>query len=286
MIAVFGSDSKIGRHLTARLGSRSISFSRRKTKTDDLYFDLEDIEQLRIDNLNIEIAVICAGITNIQTCEENPRLSFKVNCKNTISLIEKLNDLNVPVLILSSNSIFGQYSKAPDESKNNYAPTCTYALHKSVIDDYLIKNFKKNIIVRITKVVCLEGIFADIIESINQKKKIHLFDNLNLSPISMRFLVDSLIKIIDSKKCGVFHLSGINTCTYYKFGLELEKVLSSPMSRASNVLSTHQDQIGFLPIEAGLEMRRTIEELCIEPQNINAVVDDLLAEFRNFNTKS
>lgn len=286
MFAVIGSNSRIGNSLAHALEGRVIKYSRALSNKDELFFDLKNSDAEVFKNKNIQNAVICAGITDIAYCEANPLETNEVNCIKTVKLIESLNNLEIPVTVISSSSVFGIYNSPPSEDTANYSPTCRYALQKAFIEDYALGMWSKNRVIRLTKVVSLDGVFKKIVESLINKKEVSLFDNLRFSPVSLSYVITSIIGILNSELYGVFHLSGENTYSYYEFALSMfryrnpEEVDAIDIIKAASC-SGHY----YMPNAAHLNMLKTSKAIGILPQNVLRVFDELNSAVKLENKK-
>ena len=83
-------------------------------------------------------------------------------------------------------------------------------------------------ILRLTKNVCQNTQpFKVWINQIKNKKNIVAFDDLFFSPILFENSADILLKIIEQKKVGIFHLSNKKNLNYYNFAKKLLSYLGS-----------------------------------------------------------
>jgi dTDP-4-dehydrorhamnose reductase len=105
------------------------------------------------------------------------------------------------------------------------------------------------------------------------------FKDLIFSPITKKFVAENLIRIALQSKSGIFHLSGEENISYYKFcellydELGISKNLINPVDS----FSMHIDRFHF-PKWSGLGMKITNSQVGISPQPIQDVVRYLCAE--------
>lgn len=90
---------------------------------------------------------------------------------------------------------------------------------------------EKNTIIRLTKVIDGTGIFFDIITKLKEGGELKLYDNLRFSPISLKFTISSVVKILSSHLYGVFHLSGEKTFSYVSYAESLLNFYPTPAEK-------------------------------------------------------
>ena len=106
-IWVLGSNSKIGEMISSQsnLLNSQVFLANRKPTKNEFHFDLR--EPLEIPELSHgDSVVICSGLTNINYCEQNPKVAYEINVQATLDLIKNLHNKNVYFTFISSSSIF------------------------------------------------------------------------------------------------------------------------------------------------------------------------------------
>lgn len=275
MIAIIGCDSIIGSYLLEKFEDKSIGFTRRLNAKRGLFYDLEVGDTTVFNDLKISRAIICAGVTNIEACEKLPEDTYKINCESTSRLVSYFNLRNIPVIGFSSNSIFGVYQSAPNEKNRDFRPTCRYSMQKIITDNFILSLSCKNSVIRLTKVLSLNGIFKEIGYLAKNGGELTLYKNLNFSPISLAYVGQAVKIIIEESKSGLFHLSGNETYSYYGFGQKLAGRFSEQRSSKAIIkpgLSTKQY---FHPECAELDMTYTKLSLGIGPQEFDSLCFDV-----------
>jgi len=260
-ILIVGVDSEIGselKKLTLKNGFEVEGTSRRKefTSKNISFFDLEEPNFESID-MHFECVIICAAITNITQCEENPNLCKRVNLINTIRLIDNAVANNSFVIFLSSNTVFDgtqSFYKHYDETN----PISEYGKCKKAVEEYLINNINnKGCVIRFTKVISKKTPFIESWESDAEKGlSVQAYSNKLISSISIGSAVSAIQLLINTKKSGIFQLGGAEEVSYLNFAqsyfkgrpnalklIEATKVNTNAKSLRFNSLST------YLPLE-------------------------------------
>ncbi len=159
-----------------------------------------------------DFVVICAGLTNIDECENNPELCNLVNYSNTSKLMKFYS--NSHQIFLSTNRVFSG-KKPAEKAYSGLSAKTAYGKSKAKCELYLRKNIKKYTIIRMTKVLSQHNdLFEKLLDSCINEKKADVFDNLSLSPISLSYAVSVLKQVIDQNIEGVIQLSGVDDFSY------------------------------------------------------------------------
>ena len=221
-ILIVGIDSEIGselKKLTLDNGFKVEGTSRRKEFVSKkiTFFDLEEPNFESIDN-HFDCVIICAAITNIAECEENPNLCKKINLINTIRLIDNVIANDSFVIFLSSSAVFDgtqSFYKHTDETN----PISEYGKCKNSVEEH-IKNYvnKKGCVLRFTKVISKETPFIKRWESESEKGLfIKAYSNKFISTISIESAVSAIQLLINTKKSGIFQLGGSEEVSYFNY---------------------------------------------------------------------
>ena len=209
---IVGGNSLVGSGIYKYLknNNKNVKFTTRKKtlSKNAIYFDLKNPKKLKIKNSKV---FFCAAITSIPFCEENPKDSEKINVINTLKTIKNLLKNNCKIIYFSSQAVFDGYKKNCTElDKPN--PTCNYGKQKLLVERELIK-LKNIIIIRPTKILSInDGLLCNWKKLLIQNKKINVFDDLYISPISIDFVIKFVVNV---KSKGIYHLSGNSKIAYF-----------------------------------------------------------------------
>lgn len=278
-ILIIGGDSRLSKFLVPILQKKFICIlTSRKYKKNFLYLDLEKVSNFTIPK-NIYCAVIIAGIVDYDTNENNPRLSYNVNCIQVPKLISKLLHNDSKVLYISTNTVFKSRSKKQDEyCKTN--PGFNYPRFKNIAEKKIIKiansanKEKKLSILRLTKNIdFLSNPFKDWIRCFSTNKKIVAFKDLYFAPILYSDSAKFILTLVMKNVFGIFHLSGSKDISYYKFALSLEKKLKLKKIVYGCYSKTKGIKLVYNHKITGLNMRRTTFLTGQRPIPLKSVLD-------------
>lgn len=273
--AVVGSDGVVGRSLlkfSSRIAEKSIGTTRRDGSATQLHLDLATKHFDALLKLRPEVAFLCAGITAIGDCENNPDSSWLVNVEATTQLARQLLACGCFVVFLSSNTVFDGCSPWPDEN-TPYSPTNEYGRQKAAAEQALraLPEADERIaIVRLSKVLLPdEGVIGNLFQNLKQGLRCSLFGDLKMSPVSLQYVTESLFHIALQRKAGVFHLSGAEEFSYAEFAKKLAARYGYATDLIESVESTATAAtVLFRPAHPGLRMRLTTELLGLAPESL------------------
>jgi len=216
---VIGADGKIGRALVERSRREDIHVvqaSRRKNAALERKYCLdlsEDQSTWRIPRCRT-VAFICAGITSLESCRNNPEKSRIVNVTNTLLLVQKLIEQGSHVIYLSTNLVFD--GSVPFQKPDAVAsPTTEYGRQKAEVEGRLVDMGSQIAIVRLTKVVSPSmPLFGNWIRSLNSNQPINPFSDVRFSPVPVSFVTDCLVHIGCNEAAGIVQISNDRDITY------------------------------------------------------------------------
>ena len=285
---VVGGDSLVGRGLIAALSSRRrrvfASTRRRDTLNETrVYLDFESPDSFCAP-AGANYAFVVAAATNYQRCEIDPTakvLNVELIPRSVISLLRQ----GLFVTFISSNSVFGGERPWPHED-DPHSPGIAYALQKDE-GEAAVRTGAAGIgardrlnIVRLTKIMDasvspLPSWFA----AWKRGEKVEPFSDLIFAPISVAFAGDRLAIIGERRVAGNLHLSGAANISYVDFAqalarrLDVDQVLIEPTTAVAKGVN-----VPFKPRFSGLGMARTTELTGVEPQSLDHLVDDVIAD--------
>lgn len=286
LILIIGVDSFIGRALSKKfleLGIEHHSTSRRKGSSNHncKYLDLKEPFTLDFKEKYTR-AVICIPGGGFRTFDTQ---NYARLVSDSQKLISGLIHNGVPVTFLSTSAVFSGQSLRPAEN-HKPDPTNLYGRFKADVERFLIESsaalnsdFQ---IIRLTKIF---SVFSKPVEewiaNWGSGEFVTTFKDLRISPISLDYCVQSLLKIITGPSSGIFHLSGKEDFSYF----ELSLLLSSSFGFSEKLIAPSSylnfpSKIDYTPMYAQLGMEGTTKSFPhVHPQEIQDFMTDMNLEF-------
>ena len=226
-ILIIGGDARLAVAIKEKFNKQKLDFVETSKKKETLnkkriYFNYDNAEFFEIPK-NIKKAIVIAAISKYSTFEQDENYSNLICTIKIPHIIEKLLNENIYTCFISSNAVFSGTKFIPTEY-DTHCPTFHYGVYKSKTEKSII-NISKKInkskylsILRLTKNVSIDSSpFNEWIENINQNKRINVFKDIYMSPVLFENSANVIIKLLKTKKNGVFHLSGKKDISYLDF---------------------------------------------------------------------
>jgi dTDP-4-dehydrorhamnose reductase len=227
-VLIVGGDSVIGSALFDCLSTKSEVYCDSSTRNKDRvssnrpYIDLNNIKTFFLKK-TYDVAIICAGISNIEFCENNSNFSRKINVDNTFLLAKNISANGCLVALLSSNAVFD--GKKPFmKSKDEKGPYTEYGIQKSLIEDKIM-TLNRYTIIRMSKVLHKDmPLHKKWIDQLRKNESIEAFSDMMISPVYIESVIDTIVKSIFLKENKIVHCEGdpdLSYCSYAKFFVKL-----------------------------------------------------------------
>lgn len=284
---VVGADGLVGASLTARLqaaGEYVTGTTRRKpgeAAANRVQLDLANQGATTLP-AGFSVAFLCAAITGMAACEDDPAHTRRVNVDNTVALARRLLAAGTRIVFLSSNTVFDGTVAWPDEHAAR-SPANEYGRQKAAAEQALLSLSTPATpvaVVRLSKVLTpFSGMAAEFVRRLRAGEQCTAFDDLRLSPISLDYAANALLAAANSRAAGVFHVGGAEEMSYADFarrlatGLRAEPALVRPLSAVASGV-----RVTFRPAHPGLGMPRTQAQLGIAPEPTAQLMAELAAK--------
>lgn len=181
-------------------------------KEDRIYLDLKNGNIEEIKGLkNLRRIIFCHGISDIEICRDKKDLSHAVNVINTITLLKYCKDLNITPIYLSTSMVFDGEFELPKES-DDLKPVSEYGKQKLEVERFIINNFDKYIILRLTKVFgvgkCDNTLFTAWLDKLMKKENIIAASDVFISPVYVMDVLSMTDFLMENNRSGVYNLGG------------------------------------------------------------------------------
>ena len=181
-----------------------------------------------------------AALHNVDKCEEDRDLAWRVNAGSTGTLASAANDLGARYLFVSTDFVF-------DGAKGNYAegdrarPVNYYGETKLAGERATLAANPDHIVVRPSVIYGWDDTrlnFATwLLTSLRDKKGVNIVTDWIGSPTLADSLADAMVRLLAAKDGGVYHLAGKDAISRYDFAVRLAKAFDQDTTLIKPVTS-------------------------------------------------
>lgn len=203
--------------------------------TADLTTDITSIEENTYD-----VIINTIALTDVDACEKNPELSYRLNTEIPEKLAKYCLKTNCHLIHISTDQIFdGKKGNYTEESEPN--PINIYAKTK-----YEAEKRIQNILPREKYAILRTNFFGIncigkfsfsewVLDCLTNKKEIKMFYDVYFNPLLVNTLAEIIEASIQKKLYGVYHCTSDRKISKYDFGMMLKSIfgLDHPIERIS-----------------------------------------------------
>ena len=211
-------------NITLGLHDRKVNLK----NTNSILLNLGSKEALTkvFDELQPQLVIHAAGITNVEACEANPTLAKYINVDLTKNLAMVCANLNIPMVYISTDHLFSGNQSLVDEDCP-VSPINFYSRTKAEAEAYIQNAYPEALIIRTNFYAwgtSYRHSFSDmVINNLRAGKRVTLFKDIYYTPMLVEPLVYSVHELVQKKAKGIFNVVGDDRTSKYDFGLKLAK---------------------------------------------------------------
>jgi dTDP-4-dehydrorhamnose reductase len=216
-----------------------------------------------------QVIVNCAAMTNVDACENERELAWKINVTGVEHLIDAARKDNAKIVHVSSDYVFdGKLGPYVEDDKPE--PISYYGKTKLASENALRASDLEYIIVR-TMVLYgyalgVKPNFALwIIENLEKRSPVRVVDDQLGNPTLVDDLAYGLVRGIELGKTGMYHVAGRDIVSRYDFARVLARVFNFDERLISPIKTSQLRQPAPRPLKSGLITLKAEVELGIRP---------------------
>jgi len=275
---VTGASGLLGLNLCMQISSKSEVFgivnqvSLINTPFPVIKKDLGDLNEIRllVDSIKPDTIIHCAAMANIDQCESQPDLAFRLNAELPGELARLSQKLGIKLVHISTDAVF-------DGIKGNYSetdlpnPLGVYAKTKLSGENLVKDNNLDAIIARVNfygySITGQRSLSEFFLNNLLSKKPMMGFTDVYFCPLLVNDLVDILLDMVTADLKGIFHTLSSESLTKYEFGC-----------RIANRFNLDQNLIKPVSVmESELKATRSLN-LNLQTQKLSSVMNRILPD--------
>jgi dTDP-4-dehydrorhamnose reductase len=275
-VLIVGADGTIGAALASALSQAGVRVLGTSRRPDSGWLPLDLGMPINTATLpDVQTVFLCAGINGFAACDADPVLTARVNVESTLAIGTHYLRHGAHVVFLSSTAVFGARADVPDEM-TPVSPDSTYGAFKCASEVALQVAARSApgpyTIVRLTKVLSAQ---TPLLQKWRSGASIDAFTDGMVCPVSLSFVVQSLLQIAQHKAAGCFHLAGAQTLSYAALAQALVQQGMLANATVREISQGSRESSGVQAQCVSLTMPLTSQKLGIRAQTLKDCLQDL-----------
>jgi dTDP-4-dehydrorhamnose reductase len=213
--------------------------------------------------------VLCAGITSLAACQDDPTGTRRVNVEGKSALVNQLLRGGAHIIYLSTSAVFdGSVAFSPVDAPQN--PVTEYGRQHTELERRLQALGDSVSIIRFTKIIGPElPLLSGWVQSLKCGKLVNPYSDMVMAPIPVSFAVEVIDKAAESSINGIFHASGNYDVTYADAASFFAETLGADPDLVQPINSAKGGwDRGPLPSHSTLDNSRISSEFGIEQPDV------------------
>jgi dTDP-4-dehydrorhamnose reductase len=253
-IWIAGAEGHVGTALQKLLNHRKYEI----LTTDKEDVDVTNIEQIRLFMAMNRPSVIinCAGITDVNTCIENPDLAFKVNALGARNLAVEAQKIGAKFVQMSTDDVFNGDEETPYTEFDETRPVSIYGKSKLAGEQLVRSIVGKFFIIRSSWVYDIgDDFIGRFLKRMETEKSIDVEVNRTAVPTSAKELAKVIAQLIEGNQYGTYHIVCKGSCSRYELAKEIVKLAGKEEEVTVNPVMIYDQYTPFYTVLDNMMLR-------------------------------
>lgn len=227
------------------------------------------------------VVINCAACPDVTACEHNREEAWTVNARAVKRIAKQCHETGAQLVQVSSAAVFNG-RRGPFDENGRPDPVHYYGRTKLASENAVREAGRTNW--AIVRTALPYGTGRDLshtnpvrrmIDHLSQGSTLQVPEDRHRTPTYADDLAVGIERLIQSEKSGLYHLSGRNVVTLYKFACQVAEVFGFDASLVHPVASESLDEDVDRPSHTGLIISRAETELGYDPRSIDEALHHL-----------
>lgn len=222
-IWINGANGRLGKAI--QNVANPMEFEILKTDVDEL--DISDVEAVfSFGEINRpDVIINCAGVTDLEECEGNIQLAYKVNAIGAKNLSVVAKDINAKMVQISTDDVFDGRGSEPYTEFDEARPYTIYGKSKLAGENYVKEFTSRHFIIRSSWVYGEgESFVSRLLQKADDDEIISVVSDQVGSPTSATELAKFVLYIMGTHDYGTYHATCKGECSRYSFAKEILRI--------------------------------------------------------------
>jgi dTDP-4-dehydrorhamnose reductase len=252
-------------------------------------FDVSNKEQVNeaFRRVKPDVVVHAATLTDVDKCELNKELAWKINVEGTKNIVEAANNTDSFLIYVSTDYVFngekGNYNESDEPAPINY-----YGLTKLKAEE-LVKTRAEYFIARpsviygSTPAAGKVNFALWLIETLQKGEHVKIITDQWNTPTLNTNLAEMTLEIVERRLAGTFHLCGATRLNRFEFAQQIAKEFDLDKSLIDSALSSQFTWPAKRPMDSSLDTTKAQKTLKNKPLDMNEALKQLKLEISKRN---
>ncbi len=229
-----------------------------------------------------DVVIHAATLTDVDKCELNKELAWKVNVEGTKNIVEASKTTGSFLIYISTDYVFGgetgRYKETDSPNPINY-----YGVTKLKAEE-IVKTQKEYFIARpsvmygSTPAAGKVNFALWIIESLRKGERVKIITDQWNTPTLNTNLAEMTLEVVERKLTGIYHLCGATRVSRFEFAEKIADVFSLDKSLIDKVLSSQFTMPAKRPMDSSLDTLKAKQTLQHKPLEMDVALNQLKFE--------
>ncbi len=246
-------------------------------------FDLADADSVVrvISEVRPDVIIHSAALTDVDKCEVEKDLAYKINAEGTKAVTEAVKKLNAFLVYVSTDYVFdgerGMYREEDETNPVNYYGY-TKLLGEKYCQDFSIA--RTCVIYGAKPASGKINFVLWLINKLEKGESVRIVTDQYITPTLNTNLAKMLLEIAERKLKGVFHLAGATWVSRFEFAKEIARVFGLDENL---ITPSKMDEINWAakrPKDSSLDVSKAVKYLDEKPYEFKKALKELKREIK------
>jgi dTDP-4-dehydrorhamnose reductase len=190
-------------------------------------FDITDLDMVmkKVNNEYPDIIINSAAYTDVDGCENNKDIAFKVNALGAKNLAIAAEKAEAKLVHVSTDYIFNGVGKRPYKEYDFSDPQTIYGQSK-LLGEKFVKLFSSKFFIFRTAWLYGEGnnFVRTMLKLAKEHDKLNVVNDQFGSPTSTVDLANAIINLMETEHYGLYHATCEGQCSWYDFAEKIFEI--------------------------------------------------------------
>lgn len=244
-------------------------------------FDLTKERDLEvIYKIKPEVIIHTAALTNVDECEANKELAYKINAEGTRRVVEIAKDLGAFFVYVSTDYVFSG-DKGMYKEKDEPNPIDYYGYTKLLGEKYCDCIARPCVIYGAKPASGKVNFALWLIDKLRSREEVKIVTDQFITPTLNTNLAKMLLEIAEREPRGIFHLAGDTRISRYDFALRIADKFDLDRDLIKTSRMEEMRWIAPRPKDSSLDTSKASRYLNEKPYDLDKALENLKGELKN-----